>query len=283
MALAHEKLRSLELPPYTETRTKRDAALYALSVGLGVDPMDESQLKFVDFTRNLVALPSMATILAAPRSPLADPAYGADYTKAVNGEASVILHRPIPIEGELTGTSRITAIVDKGLNRGALVYMERIVRDAAGVKIATVGSTTFLRGDGGCGSPDGAAREARPLPASSPGYRVDLPTRPEQALYYRFNGDENPLHADPAAATLAGFPRPILHGLCTFGVVCHALIRELCAYDPARLHAFEMRFSAPVFPGETIRTEMWDDGSFRARVLERDVIVVSNGRAQVTG
>jgi acyl dehydratase len=281
--LAHEKLRNLELPPCTETLTKRESAFYALSVGLGEDPIDASQLAFVDFTRALIALPSMATVLAVPQSPLRDPAYGADYTKAVHGEVSVTIHRPLPVEGELTGTGRITAIVDKGINRGALVYSERIVRDTGGEKIATIGSTTFLRGDGGCGAPDGPMREARPVPTTAPDFSVDLPTRPEQALYYRFNGDENALHSDPASAEHAGFPRPILHGLCTFGVVCHALVRALCGYDPTRLRAFEARFSAPVYPGETIRTEMWDDGSFRARVLERDAVVVSNGRAQVIG
>ena len=281
MALAHGRLLHLELPPYTETLTKRRTAFYALSVGMGENPMDEGQLKFVDFTRNLVALPSMATILGAARSPLSDPAYGADYTKAVNGEASVTLHRPLPVEGVITGTARITGIVDKGPGRGALVYMERIVSDASGARLATVGSTTFLRGDGGCGAPDGPVREPHVLPMTPPGASLDLPTRPEQALYYRFNGDENPLHADPAAASRAGFARPILHGLGTFGIVCHALVRTLCDYDPARLRALEARFSAPVFPGETIRTEIWNDGSFRARVVERDAIVVNNGRAVV--
>jgi acyl dehydratase len=108
---------------------------------------------------------------------------------------------------------------------------------------------------------------------------VDLPTRPEQALYYRLNGDDNPLHADPEVAARAGFPRPILHGLCTMGVVVHALLRALCDYDPAALRSVGLRFSAPVFPGETIRTEVWRGGGFRARVLERDVVVVSNGLA----
>jgi acyl dehydratase len=281
MPLAYEKLLQLELPPYVEQLTKRHTAFYALSVGLGENPMDEAQLAFVDFMRKLVALPSMATILGAARSPLSDPAYGADYTQAVNGEASVTLHRPLPVEGEITGTTRITGIVDKGRARGALVYSERTLRDGAGIPIATVGATTFLRGDGGCGAPDGPVREPHVLPSTVPDRSVDLPTRPEQALYYRFNGDENPLHADPAGASRAGFPRPILHGLCTFGVVCHALVRVLCDYDPSRLRELEARFSAPVFPGETIRTEIWNDGSFRARVVERDVVVVTNGRAQV--
>jgi len=245
--------------------------------------MDEAQLAFVDFNRELVALPSMATVIAQPDSPLSNPAFGADYARAVHGEVSVVLHRPLPVEGALAGSGRVVGIVDKGPGRGALVYTERSVSDAAsGERLATIASTTFLRGDGGFGGPSGPVREPHPLPEGTPDCSVDLPTRPEQALYYRFNGDENPLHADPAAAARAGFPRPILHGLCTFGVVCHALVRALCDYNPARLHALEARFSAPVYPGETIRTEIWNDGSFRARVLERDTIVVNNGKAEVT-
>jgi acyl dehydratase len=109
---------------------------------------------------------------------------------------------------------------------------------------------------------------------------MDLPTRPETALLYRLNGDHNPLHSDPAVAAKAGFPRPILHGLATFGVVGRALLRAVCGGDPARFGRMECRFSAPVFPGETIRTEIWPQAggaAFRARVVERDVVVVSNG------
>jgi acyl dehydratase len=122
-------------------------------------------------------------------------------------------------------------------------------------------------------------RTPHPLPGSPPDLVVDLATRPEQALLYRLNGDDNPLHADPAVAAAAGFPRPILHGLCTLGVVTHALLRGLAGYRAASLRRLELRFSAPVFPGETIRTEIWRNGAFRARVVERDRIVVNNGLA----
>jgi acyl dehydratase len=272
----------LELEPHTAQLTRRDSAFYALSVGLGADPMDEAQLRFVDFTRDLVALPSMATVLAVSRTPLRDPEYGADYTKAVHGEIAVTFDRPLPVEGRLDGRARVTGIVDKGPGRGALVYTERTLSDAeSGARIATIASTTFLRGDGGCGAPSGPVREPHPMPDTPPQHVVDLPTRPEQALYYRLNGDENALHSDPAAAARAGFPRPILHGLCTFGVVCHAIVRALCGYDPTRVRAIEARFSAPLYPGETIRTEIWNDGSFRARLIERDALVVNNGHAVV--
>ncbi|MGH7104498.1 MAG: MaoC family dehydratase, partial [Acetobacteraceae bacterium] len=152
---------------------------------------------------------------------------------------------------------------------------------ASGALLASTSSTTFLRGQGGFGGPEGPVKAVHPVPSGPAEISLDLPTRPEQALYYRLNGDDNPLHADPAVATRAGFPRPILHGLCTLGVVCHALLAALAGYDAARLRALDLRFSAPVFPGETIRTEIWRSGAFQARVPGRDVLVISNGRAVI--
>jgi acyl dehydratase len=150
--------------------------------------------------------------------------------------------------------------------------------------IATITQTAFCRGDGGFGGPPRTAPAPHSLPERTPDTFCDLPTRPEMALIYRLSGDYNPLHAEPAFAKAAGFERPILHGLGTFGVSGHAVLKTLCGYDPNRLVAFAGRFSAPVFPGETIRTEMWRDGpvvSFRARVLERDVIAINHGRAEI--
>ena len=145
--------------------------------------------------------------------------------------------------------------------------------------------TIFCRGDGGFGGPPRQSPPPHPIPSRAPDAVCDFGTRPEMALIYRLSGDYNPLHAEPAAAKAAGFERPILHGLGTFGVSGHALLKTMCGYDPARLKSFSCRFSAPVFPGETIRTEMWRDGpvvSFRARVVGRDVIAINNGRAEVT-
>jgi acyl dehydratase len=122
------------------------------------------------------------------------------------------------------------------------------------------------------------------VPERAPDAVCDLPTRPEMALIYRWNADMNPLHADPEIATAAGFPRPILHGLATFGVAGHAILKTMCGYDPSRFKGIAGRFSAPVYPGETIRTEMWQDGStvsFRARVVERNLVVLNNGKAEI--
>jgi acyl dehydratase len=275
----HDALMAYPIPEVRQHRTQCDTILYALSTGLGADPMDPRQLDFVDQHRSLRAMPSMAVVLGHPGLWIADPRTGIDALRLVHGEQSITLHGPLPTEGEVVGRTRITGLVDKGPGRGALLYSEKQVLDGAGRLLATAESTIFLRGDGGYGGPSAPVRPPHPAPEGTPDILVDLPTRPEQALYYRLNGDDNPLHADPDFAARAGFPRPILHGLCTMGVVVHALLRALCDYDPAGLRSVGLRFSAPVFPGETIRTEIWRNGGFRARVLERDSVVVNNGLA----
>ncbi len=283
MPIDAEALLRYAIPEVRQRLTPQDAVLYALSVGLGQDPLDTRQLDFVDHHRNLRALPFMAVVLGHPGVWLADPRTGVDAVRLVHGEQGIVIHHAFPIGGEIIGRSRVTGLVDKGPGRGALLYSEKLILDAAdSTLLATTTSTTFLRGDGGFGGPAGPVRPPHPMPATPPDHVVDLPTRPEQALLYRLNGDDNPLHANPAVAAAAGFPRPILHGLCTLGIVGHALLRTLGAYDPARFRALDLRFSAPVFPGETIRTEIWHDGAFQARVIERDVLVVSNGHAIFT-
>ncbi len=280
MAITYEKLLHYPIPETRQRLTMRDTILYALSVGLGQDPLDPHQLDFVDHHRVLRPLPSMAVVLCHPGFWLGNPASGVDAVRLVHGEQSIVLHKPLPVEGELIGRTRVTGLVDKGVGKGALMFSEKILTDAnTGVHYATTRSTTFLRGDGGFGGPPGPIPAPHPMPEGTPDITIDLPTRPEQALYYRLNGDDNPLHSSPDVATKAGFPRPILHGLCTLGVVGHAVLRGLCAYDTARLQQLDLRFTSPVYPGETIRTEIWHSGAFRARVLERDVVVINNGRA----
>ena len=274
-----ESLLHFPIPEVRQRVTPRDVVFYALSVGLGQDPMEVRQLDFVDAQRRLRVLPSMAVVLAHPGFWLANPATGVDAVRLVHGEQSITLHAPLPAEGMIIGRTRVTGLVDKGEGKGALLYSEKELRDEAGRLLAVTGSTTFLRGDGGFGGPTGPVKPANPMPETPPDITLDLPTRPEQALYYRLNGDDNPLHADPEVAARAGFPRPILHGLCTLGVVAHALLRELGGYEPGAMKSLSLRFSAPVFPGETIRTEIWRGGAFRARVVERDVVVVNNGAA----
>jgi acyl dehydratase len=281
--LSYEKLREFEIRDIPETLTPRRAALYALSCGLGADPLDQHQLDFVELHRPLKVLPSMPVALGFTPGIFGDPALGIDTVRMVHGEEYVELFAPLPATGKVLGKTRLVDVVDKGKDRGAVLTIERRILDRADERLlAIVTSTVFLRGDGGFGGPAGTVATLPVMPETSPEIILDLPTRPEQALFYRLNGDENPLHADPEFARRAGFPRPILHGLCTFGVVTHALLKGLCDYEPGRLRKFGCRFTAPVYPGETLRTEIWHDGSFRARVVERDTVVVNYGSVVLT-
>jgi acyl dehydratase len=258
--------------------------LYALGVGLGQDPTDEQQLAFV-YEKNLKVLPTFPVVLGYSAFTFNRPELGITLSHVVHGEHTVRVHAPIATEGSVIGRSRILDVIDKGADKGALIYSERrIVDKTSGTLLATINQTTFCRADGGFGGEKRETPAPHPIPHRAPDIVCDLPTRPEMALIYRLSGDVNPLHVEPAFARAGGYARPILHGLATFGVAGHALLKTVCGCDPTRLAAMACRFSAPVFPGETIRIEIWGDGDiagFRARVMERDVIAINNGRAQI--
>ena len=284
MAIVYDKLMALKIPQVERSYTQRDPIFYALSLGLGQDPVKADELPFV-YEDHVKVLPTFPVVVAQPGFWARELDTGIDWVKVLHGEHDLVLHKPLPPAGTVTSETRVLDVIDKGAGKGALVYSQRTVRDkASGDLYATITQTSFCRGDGGFGGPQKAAPEPHALPTRAPDVTCDLATRPEMALLYRWNADMNPLHADPAIAKAAGFPRPILHGLGTFGVAGHAILREMCGYDPARFKSIAVRFSAPVYPGETIRTEMWRDGavvSFRARVVERDVVALNNGRAEV--
>jgi acyl dehydratase len=284
MPLNADKLTALEIPAVEQSYGPKDCMLYALGLGLGQNPANVDELAFV-YEKNLKVLPTYAFMQAYSAYWLRQPDIGITWSHVVHGEAGVTLYEPVAPQGDVIGRTRIVNVVDKGEGKGALVYSERQICDkASGRLLATLTQTTFCRADGGFGGPKRETPLPHALPARAPDITCDLPTRPEMALIYRLSGDVNPLHADPEFARAAGFPRPILHGLATFGVAGHALLKAVCGYDPARLTAMSGRFSAPVFPGETIRTEIWRDGSvvsFRARLVERDAVVIDNGRAVV--
>jgi acyl dehydratase len=275
----------LDRPPLV-TRQRydsRDVILYAFGVGVGVpDPTDADALRFL-YEKRLEVLPTMAIVLAAPPFWLDDPVFGITWQKALNAGQEMVLHRPLPIEGDVTTELKVDAIYDKGPEKGALMLSHRVLRDAQGEALATIHQTHMLRGDGGFGGEDFKA-DATPLPTRAADQVIDLPTRPEQALVYRLSGDLNPLHIDPVVATGAGFERPILHGSCTFGIVGRAVLAAACDNRPERLARFGARFSRPVLPGDTIRTEIWHEGEairFRARAAERDIVVLDGGTAAV--
>jgi acyl dehydratase len=282
--LDYEKLMALDLDPIEHSYGPKDCILYALGVGLGQDPTDERQLAFV-YEKNLQVLPTFAVTLGYSPYSFRRPELGITWSHVVHGEHGLVLHKPIRPEGTVVGKVRILDVVDKGAGKGALIYSERSITDKArGDLLATITQTTFCRADGGFGGTKRETPAPHEIPQRAPDAVCDLPTRPETALIYRLSGDINPLHADPAVAKTAGYPRPVLHGLATFGIAGHAILKTLCDYYPARVAAMWVRFSAPVFPGETLRSELWRDGgvvSFRARVVERDVIAINNGRAEL--
>lgn len=284
MPIDYDKLLAIKIPDVVQTYGEKETILYALGLGLGLDPTSEEALSFVTEPR-LQALPTMATVLGYPGFWLRNLDTGVDWVKVLHGEQSVTLHRPLPPRGAVIGYNRVIDIIDKGPGKGALLYVERKVIDQhSGELLATLNQTAFCRGDGGFGGPKRDAPAPHAIPDRAPDLVCDLPTSPQSALIYRLSGDNNPLHSDPAIAKAAGYPRPILHGLASFGVAGYALLKSAAGCDPARLISIAGRFSAPVFPGETIRTEIWRDGSsvsFRARVVERDVIAINNGRAEV--
>ncbi|MGH6993973.1 MAG: MaoC/PaaZ C-terminal domain-containing protein [Caulobacteraceae bacterium] len=270
----------------------KDVMLYALGIGLGADPMNETELPFV-YEKALKVVPTAATVLAAgartrggesgrSAPPAGNRVSQLNFLMVVHGEQKVELHRPLPSSGSFTTESRTIGAFDKGKDKGAVVVNETTWTDEQGNKIATLTGSTFARGDGGFGGPSEGAPEPHQVPSRNPDLSLDFATRPDQALIYRLNGDRNPLHSDPDVARRAGFERPILHGLCTYGITCRAVLQGITDYDPEPIASHQARFSAPVIPGDVITVDLWRDGevvSFEARVKARGATVIKNGKS----
>lgn len=294
MTINYHHLKSRHFAAVHQTFQPRDAMLYALSLGMGQDPLDTEALRYVyeGVPDGLLVLPTLAVVLGYPGFWAREPESGIDWVRLLHGEQRMVVHRPLPAGGAVVGRNRITHVIDKGQGRGAIVVIQRRLEGEAGELYAELSQVTFCRGDGGYSQVGDGQPSDEPLPAlpATPQDRHadvidDQPTRPEAALLYRLLADPNPLHADPAVAQAAGFMRPILHGLATYGLACRALLRQCAGNDPTRLRTLDLRFAAPVYPGETLRTEIWRiDGAlrFQARVLERDRIVLSHGVATLT-
>jgi acyl dehydratase len=279
-----DALRTHRFEAQRSAYTDKDVILYALSVGAGGDALDQAELHLV-YEKALRALPTFAAVLAHPGAWIADPKFGVNFLKLLHGEQSLEVHAPLPPCAQIEATYRVVAVSDKGEGKGALVFFEKAISEVgSGQLLCTVSSTLFLRADGGCG---GFGTPPAPLPpAPEQGFEVldELKTGVHWALLYRLNGDRNPIHVDPAAGAKAGFDRPILHGLCTYGIAGYLLVRSVCALDPSRLRSLNVRFSSPVFPGESIRLEgarNADGVFFRAVVPERNQVVLSQGFARI--
>lgn len=286
MGIDYNRLKSWSFEDQLTTYTRKDCILYALGLGYGQDPLNSEELTFV-FEDGLQAVPSMLTVLGAPGAWASDPRTGIDWMRILHGEHRMTVHGILPPEGCLRSRTRVSSIVDKGEGRGALVITTREVSDeASGKPIATIDHTSFCRSDGGFGGGDPVPSSLPAVPDAPADTTVNLQTAQGAALLYRLNGDLNPIHASPAAAKSAGFDRPILHGLCTYGMTARAILRAFCGNRPERLSSLSLRFSAPFYPGETLSVELWKRGPnihFRAIAPERGKAVLTHGLATIHG
>lgn len=281
-----DALRGLALPPVEHAYEARDTILYALGIGFGDRPSDPTHLRFT-YEASLLAVPSMCVVLAHPGFWLREPSLGVNWHRMLHGEQEFLLHAPIPPKAKVVATYRVTCVEDKGAERGSVLHFEKLLADTStGVRLATVRQVVVLRGDGGQGGFGEAPPSPSPLPDGEPTDVVEITTLPQAALIYRLSGDLNPIHADPAAAAKGGFSRPILHGLCSMGLATRALIERYCPNEPSRLSSLFVRFSKPVYPGDTLRFEFQRDGvevAFRAIVPGRREIVLDRARAVLNG
>lgn len=279
-----DRLRAYKVPDHRETYDARDTILYALGVGAGLSP-DVDELNFV-FERDLVALPTMALVLGTPGFWAMDPRAGVDWLQILHGEQKVRLHRPLAPQGEVVGKTTIGEVADKGPGKPAMLKCSRTLSTISGDMIAEIEDVWVLRGAGGFGGSRDLSHDILPpMPDRASDAQLNLPTSLQQALIYRLSGDRNPLHAEPTSARLAGFDRPIMHGLGTMGLIARAVIHLCADGKAARLRAIRLRFTAPVTPGETIRTEVWReaDGTvrFRALIVESGVLAIDAGLAEL--
>ena len=279
-----EKLQAYRVPRTQDDYDPRDAILYALGTGAGLsDQIDETSLLF---ERDLQPLPTMALVLGTPGFWAMDPDSGLDWVQILHGEQRLKIFEPLDPFGTLIGETTITDMADKGPGKPAMIRSAKELRTPGGTLVAEASEVWIARGAGGFGGPRTLPDEPLPpVPDRAPDFEVVLPTSLAQAAIYRLSGDRNPLHIDPEVAQSAGFDRPILHGLSTMGLVSRAVIHACCGSIAQNLREIAVRFTAPVYPGDTIRTHLWQDGEvvqFRADCVENGKRVIDNGLARVS-
>ena len=284
MAANVRQLLALQHEGAVYSYTQRSTVLYAISVGMGRDPLDVKELDFAyERTGKLRAIPSQAVTVARH-----DLIYnvGLDIAKLLHGEQVLRLHQPMPVSGELRANHRVVDVIDKG-QKGLIIETESKVYLSDGTPLFDVNDLYFARGDGGMEEhrPTPPRRPSHALPERAPDVVRNFATLPWHALLYRLNGDRGAIHAEPQAALAAGFEAPILHGSCLLGIACREILASVCGYDPGRIASLGTRFTAAFYPGERLETEIWiedDIVSFRCRALERGTIVLDKGRCELT-
>ena len=284
MPIDPEKALGAELGSGETSWDADQVILYHLGLGAGVPPTDPGELEYT-YEKNLKVLPSFGVI----------PVFGAlgglgqvpglqiNFAMLLHGEQDLEIHKPIPPQAKVSSRGKVAGIYDK--KKAALVVLEVETRDEAGDKLFTNRFSLFLRGEGGFGGESGPKAGNIP-PEREPDGVIESPTLPQQALIYRLSGDKNPLHADPEFAKLGGFDRPILHGLCSYGIVCKAIVDAVLKGDTARVARYQARFAGVAFPGETFRTSWWQEGDkilIEAKAAERDAKVITHAAITVRG
>ncbi len=280
MPIDLDKAVGAELVGTSFTWTEDDIILYHLGVGAGKPPTDPIELRYA-YEGDLQVLPTYATI---PQFPIMmsmgfAPGFEINPAMILHGEHELVLHEPIPTSGTVNQTGRVTEILDKGKGAVAVMEIESIL-EKTGRPLFTNRASIFIRGEGGFGGQSGPAA-VDVVPGRVPDHVVESSTLPQQALLYRMvSGDKNPLHADPGFAAFAGFDRPILHGLCTYGIVCKVVVDHALGADPGAVASFAARFSGVVYPGESLVCSIWEEDDavvVTADVKEREVTVLTNG------
>lgn len=279
MAINYDTLMAASLSDIPVQYDEKDAVLYALGIGLGSNPQDPSELPYVYEQRGPRTIPTFASMLV-PDTILK--ASGCDMRTVLHRTQSLDLYRPLPPAGNLLARQKVVGVFDHGPGNGAEIEIEsELRRKSDDTVLCTLNSRLIARADGGFGGPPPVAVERHMLPDREPDLTCELPTRPDQALLFRLSGDLNPLHADPLVAREAGFASPVLHGRCTYGIACHAVLKTVCDYDFTLISGFDVRFTSPVYPGDIVTTEMWQDRnivSFRCKAGSRNAVVINNGK-----
>ncbi len=282
MPIDADKARGASLPDGESSYSQDDVILYHLGVGTGVPATDPGELEYT-YEKNLKVLPSFAVIPAlGSMGGLGNvPGLQFNFAMLLHGEQEVILHKPLPSAQKLKTSARVSEIYDKG--KAALVVLEAVAKDEQGEPLFTNRFSLFIRGEGGFGG-DSGPKAGNKVPDREPDGKVISKTLPQQALLYRLSGDKNPLHADPEFAKLGGFDTPIIHGLCSYGVACKAIVDDALDGDVTKVARYQARFAGVGFPGETYETSWWRDGKqilFATRSVERDAPIISNACIEV--
>ena len=283
MAVTYETLMNLRSENVSYHFGERDSLLYAVSIGMGRDPLNEDELPFVFENYGLRTVPTQAVVVARQQLIWN---IGLDVGKMLHGEQRLRIHRPLPPAADLLADAWMSEVYDKGPGKGLILALEGVVRHAGdGQDLFSWSSMIFARGDGGIGGSTKKAPAPHAMPTRKPDMVHTAETRPDQALLYRLNGDRNLIHADPHLAHSNGFRAPILHGACTYAIACREVLAHVAGYDHTRFKSFDVRFTAPIYPGEHVETQIWVDGpavAFRARCPERDVIILDHGRCELS-